>query len=263
MDYTRIKLSTAEAVTTVTLADPATLNAAGLPMVEELIDAFRRIAGGEFASRAVVLTGEGRSVCSGADLSDTARLGRGPDRDLGAALESHYRPFIELMRDCPVPIVAAVNGVCAGIGCAFALAADLIVTSESAAFVVAFRRIGLVPDGGLTWLLPRIVGKARAMELMLLGDALPAREALAWGLVNRVVADEALAAEATAMAARLATGPASLASIRRLTWQGMTGDWDAQLEAEGRAQTAAGRTDDFVEGVQAFLQKRPAAFRGR
>ena len=263
MTYSRIKLSTVDGVTTVTLADPATLNAAGLPMVEELIDAFRRIAGGEFVSRAVVLTGEGRGFCSGADLSDTARLGRGPDRDLGAALESHYRPFIEAMRDCPVPIVAAVNGVCAGIGCAFALAADLIVAAENASFVVAFRRIGLVPDGGLTWLLPRIVGKARAMELTLLGDALPAREALAWGLINRVVADEALPAESAALATRLATGPASLASIRRLVWDGMTSSWDDQSLAEGRAQTAAGRTEDFVEGVTAFLQKRPAAFRGR
>ena len=265
MTYRKIRLDIADAVATVTLADPATLNAASLEMVEELLDAFRKVADPSAGVRAVVLTGEGRAFCSGANLSDARALGSGgPEApDLGAALESHYRPFTEALRASPAPVVAAVNGVCAGIGCAFALAADLILASESASFILAFRRIGLVPDGGLTWLLPRIVGKARALEAMLLGDPIPAATAAEWGLVNRVVPDAELPAAAAQLAERLAAGPASLRLMRRLVWESLDHTMIEQLEAERAAQKEAGLSADFREGVQAFFEKRPPAFRGR
>lgn len=258
------KLSVADAIATVSLADPATLNAAGLDMVEELIGHFRELAKDETV-RAVILTGEGRGFCSGANLSDPAVLAgqeNGPP-DLGLALESHYRPFIELLRASPAPVVAAVNGPCAGIGMAFALACDLIVAGQGARFILAFRRIGLIPDGGLTWLLPRIVGKARALEMMLLGEDVSAETALQWGMVNRVVADEALLEAAGEIARKLAAGPKSLGLMRGLLWDSLDNTLTDQLEAERRAQTIAGRTEDFVEGIRAFAEKRPAQFSGR
>jgi 2-(1,2-epoxy-1,2-dihydrophenyl)acetyl-CoA isomerase len=267
MAYRKIKLDVSEAVATVTLADPASLNAAALDMVEELIDTFSRLA--EDASvRAVILTGEGRGFCSGANLSDPRTLagvlgGGGEAPDLGLALESHYRPFIERLRNSPVPVVAAVNGPCAGIGMAFALACDLVVAAENARFILAFRRIGLVPDGGLTWLLPRIVGKTRALEMMLLGEDVSAQTALQWGMVNRLAPEAELMTAAREIAAKLAGGPKSLGLMRALLWEGLDQPLTAQLEAERRAQTTAGRTGDFLEGVMAFQQKRPAAFQGR
>jgi 2-(1,2-epoxy-1,2-dihydrophenyl)acetyl-CoA isomerase len=216
----------------------------------------------------VILTGEGRGFCSGANLSDPRTLagvlaGGGESPDLGVALESHYRPFIELLRNSPVPVIAAVNGPCAGIGMAFALACDLIVAGDGARFILAFRRIGLVPDGGLTWLLPRIVGKARALEMMLLGEDVPASTAMDWGMVNRVVPDAELMTAAGELATKLASGPKSLGMMRALLWESLDQPLTAQLEAERRAQTAAGRTADFREGVTAFAQKRPAHFSGR
>ena len=265
MAYRKIKLSTADGVATVTLADSATLNAAGLDMVEELIDAFRALAA-DPRVRAVILTGEGRGFCSGANLSDDRTTGvaaSGGPPDLGLALESHYRPFIELLRGSPVPVICAVNGVCAGIGVAFALACDLVVASEGASFILAFRRIGLVPDGGLTWLLPRLVGKARALELILLGEPLPARTALDWGLVNRVEPEAALPRAAEDLARKLATGPKSLGLMRGLIWDSLDSDLSTQLEAERRAQSDAGRTADFLEGVTAFREKRPTRFTGQ
>ena len=264
MAYRKIKLDVSDRVATVSLSHPATLNAAALDMVEELIDAFQALAGnGEI--RAVILTGEGRGFCSGANLNDprTAAASDGGVPDLGVALESHYRPFIELLRASPVPVIAAVNGPCAGIGMAFALACDLIVAGEGARFILAFRRIGLVPDGGLTWLLPRIVGKARALEMMLLGEDVPAGTALDWGMVNRVVPDVELMEAAKALALKLATGPKSLGLMRGLVWEAMDQPLSAQLESERRAQSEAGRTLDFLEGVTAFQQKRPTQFSGR
>ena len=263
----KITLERADGVAVVAMNDPATLNAAGLDMVEELIAAFQGLAA-DPEVRAVILTGEGRGFCSGANLSDSRTLhgvlGGGPEGpDLGLALESHYRPFIELLRASPAPVIAAVNGPCAGIGMAFALACDLVVAGDSARFILAFRRIGLVPDGGLTWLLPRVVGKTRALEMMLLGEDVPARTALNWGMVNRVVPDAELMAEAHATAAKLASGPRSLGLMRGLLWDSLDNPLSAQLEAERQAQTDAGRTADFAEGVRAFGEKRPPRFSGR
>jgi 2-(1,2-epoxy-1,2-dihydrophenyl)acetyl-CoA isomerase len=159
--------------------------------------------------------------------------------------------------------VTAVNGPAAGIGCSIALMGDIVVAGESAYFLQAFRRIGLVPDGGSTYLLPRLVGKARAMEMMLLGDKIPAATALQWGLINRCVPDSELIPTAHTLAVQLAQGPAALGVIRKLVWDSLDSDWTGQLHAERKAQKVAGKTEDFIEGVSAFLQKRVAAFKGR
>ncbi|KSB89634.1 enoyl-CoA hydratase [Caulobacter vibrioides] len=265
--YEKIRLEARDGVAVVTLSDPASLNAASPEVARELAQAFGAIAAGKVEARAVILTGEGRGFCSGANLSSGATAGRPMDADgkpdTGAALESVYNPLMTLLRDFPLPIVTAVNGPAAGIGCSLALIGDIVVAAESAYFLQAFRRIGLVPDGGSTYLLPRLVGKARAMEMMLLGDKVPAATALDWGLINRCVPDAELMPKALELARALAEGPASLGAIRRLVWDSLDADWVGQLHAERHAQRACGKTEDFIEGVSAFLQKRPAAFKGR
>jgi 2-(1,2-epoxy-1,2-dihydrophenyl)acetyl-CoA isomerase len=267
MDYKKIRLTIADGVATIALADPSTMNAAGVDTIIELADAFGRVAKGEDGARAVILTGEGRGFCSGANLSGGGATARPPEADgrpdAGSALESHYNPFVTLMRNFPMPIVTAVNGAAAGVGCSLALMGDLIIAGESAYFLQAFRRIGLVPDGGSTYLLPRLIGRARAMEMTMLGERVPAAKALEWGLVNRVVPDADLLVEATKLAQEIANGPRALGLIRNLMWQSLDAEWTDQLANERRTQAVAGKTDDFIEGVQAFLQKRPAAFQGR
>lgn len=267
MEYTKIKVELVDGVAVVTMNDPATMNAAGLDLAGELSHALASVASGNIAARAVVLTGEGRGFCSGANLAGGSAAGRELDvdgkPDAGRALETVYNPLVSQMRDLPVPLVTAVNGAAAGVGCSFALLGDLIVAAESAYFLQAFRRIGLVPDGGSTYLLSRAVGRARAMEMALLGEKIPAAKALEWGLVNRVVPDADLKTAAIDLARELAAGPASLGSIRKLIWEGLDNDWVSQLTAERKAQKVAGKSEDFIEGVSAFLQKRAAAFKGR
>jgi len=248
-------------VALITLSDPATLNAISVEMTEELSVLFDR-AGEE--ARCIVLTGEGRGFSSGANLASGAPpLADDGEPDLGARLEQTFNPFVAKLRDLPVPYVTAVNGAAAGIGCSFALLGDLIVAGESAYFLQAFRRIGLVPDGSATYHLPRMIGRARAMEMMLLGEKIPAKQAYEWGLVNRLVSDADLLATAKSLALELANGPTkTLTMIRRLAWSSLDNTWDQQLNAERQAQKIAGRTEDFREGVQAFFQKRPANFKG-
>ena len=265
MAYSKIKTSVADGIGVITLADPSTLNAAGLDLMDELQQAFAAMKA-DAAVRCVVLTGEGRGFCSGANLSGRGPAADTPDPegpDAGASLEAVYNPFVTSLREYPVPIVTAVNGVAAGVGCSLALMGDIIVAAESAYFLQAFRRIGLVPDGGSTYLLPRLIGKARAMEMALLGDKVPAKTALEWGLVNRCVADDQLMATAMELAKALATGPKALGAIRKLVWESLDEEWSAQLHAERVAQRTAGRTEDSREGILAFLQKRPAEFKGR
>ncbi|MDP1631951.1 MAG: enoyl-CoA hydratase/isomerase [Caulobacter sp.] len=267
MDYKKIKLEVTDEVAVITLSDPATMNAAGLDLTDELSHAFRSLAAGTVKARAIVLTGEGRGFCSGANLSGGGAAGRELDvdgkPDAGRALETTYNPLIQLMRDTPLPLVTAVNGAAAGIGCSMGLMGDMIVAGESAYFMQAFRRIGLVPDGGSTYLLPRMIGRARAMEMTLMGERVPAAKALEWGLVNRCVPDADLMSTAMTIARELAAGPASLGQIRKIMWDSLDADWDAQLTAERKAQRIAGKSEDFIEGVSAFLQKRVAAFKGR
>lgn len=262
----KVKTSIQDGVGVITLSDPATLNAAGLDLMRELEAAL-----GEFISdanvRAIILTGEGRGFCSGANLTGGSSGGSAPDRSAyhgpNHALLKIYNPFVNAMRKSPKPLVAAVNGVAAGVGMSLAMACDLIVAAESAYFLQAFRRIGLVPDGGATYMLPRLIGKARAMELMLLGEKLPAQTALDWGLINRCVPDAELMAKAMELAKALADGPKSLGFTRDLVWQSLDAAWSEQLEAEAYAQGDAGRTEDSREGVMAFIEKRPAKFSGR
>lgn len=261
MAYSKIKFAREGDVATITMADPATLNAISRDMVAEMKDAFA-VAARE--ARCVVLTGEGRGFSSGANLSMGAPpMGEDGLVDLGIVLEHDYNPFITFLRDLPIPFVTAVNGAAAGIGCSFALMGDIILAGESAYFLQAFRRIALVPDGGSSYLLPRMTTRARAMELMLLGDKLPAAKAVEWGLINRCVPDAELMSSAMAIATELAKGPTrTLAMIRKLAWDSEDADIAAQLSAERVAQRSAGRSADFMEGVAAFAQKRPAKFNG-
>ncbi len=265
MDHPNLKVAVEGGVAILTLNDPATLNAANHGMVQALTAALGRIASGELAVRAAILTGEGRGFCSGANLSASGpgsmSSGEGP-RDVGQTLREVYNPLVNALRDLPCPVVAAVNGPAVGIGCAFALMGDLVLAAESAYFQLSFNRIGLVPDGGSTYVLPRLIGKARAMEMALLGERVSARQALDWGLINRCVADADLASSALTLAQQLAGGPLSLRLIRRTMWASLDAGWARQLDIECEAQTEAGYSRDFAEGVTAFREKRPAQFQG-
>jgi len=259
MPFTKIAYTVVDDIATIAFDDPKTLNAAGIDTVEELSLAIEQAAD---EARCTIITGNGRGFCSGANLSSSPGDTPKGKPDAGKALDSHYNPFIKAMRTHPHPIITAVNGAAAGVGCSIALMGDFIISAESGYFLQAFRRIGLVPDGGSTFLLPRVAGRARAMEMALFGEKVFAAQALEWGLINRVVADDQLMNEAHSYAKRLADGPTqALALIRDLVWQAEDNDFDSQLQAERFAQRTAGRQPDFKEGVKAFLEKRPANFR--
>jgi 2-(1,2-epoxy-1,2-dihydrophenyl)acetyl-CoA isomerase len=265
MDYQKIKVTRDGPVAIITMSDPATMNAAGIDTAAELQHAFGDASGGPNKARAVVLTGEGRGFCSGANLSNSpggANLDVDGKPDAGAALETVYNPLVSFLREMPIPFVTAVNGAAAGVGCSLALLGDLILAAESAYFLQAFTRIGLVPDGGSTYLLPRMIGRARAMEMILLAERITAAQALEWGLINRVTPPADLMPEALKLAHALANGPASLGLSRQLVWASQDNDWASQLHRERLAQREAGKTGDFAEGVTAFQQKRPATFSG-
>ncbi|MES2095638.1 MAG: enoyl-CoA hydratase-related protein [Pseudomonadota bacterium] len=242
------------------LNDPASLNAVTIAMLE----AFDRLLDDVSArARAMILTGAGRGFCSGANIGvGMDSVMESPDYDSGAALDSHINPLMTRLRNMPVPWISAVRGPAAGVGASLALAADMIVASDTAYFLQAFPKIGLVPDGGSSHLLVRTIGRPRATEMMLLGERLPAATALQWGLINRLVPDADLEAEAMALATRLAGSAYSLRLIRQLAWTALDGDWDETLAAERRLQRLAGRTADHREGVKAFVAKRPATFTG-
>lgn len=260
----KVKTAVEDGVGIITLNDPGTLNAAGLDLMAELQASFDDFAYGDKV-RAIVITGEGRGFCSGANLSGGNSASRATDASNGPnqALLRTYNPFVSALRKSPKPIVSAVNGVAAGVGVSLAVSADLVVAAESAYFLLAFRRIGLVPDGGATWMLPRLIGKARAMELMMLGEKLPAKTAAEWGLINKCVPDAELMDAAMQYARALAEGPASLGLTRNLVWDSLDAPWHEQIEAEAYAQAVASRTSDAREGIMAFAQKRPAKFTGR
>lgn len=250
------------AVGRLTLNRPDSLNAWTAQFGKELL----RVIEGEAADesiRAVLVTGAGRGFSSGADLRagfDPADDGK---PDIRKELHGVYHPVIAGVRRLPKPVVAAVNGAAVGIGCSLALACDLIMAAESAFFGLAFVNIGLMPDGGSTAFVPPAVGRARAFQMALLGERVPAPEALEWGLVNWVHPDERLMDEAWSLARRLAAGPTrSYASSKQALNNFIYGDLDAQLELETELQHALGRTNDFMEGVSAFVQKRDPAFGG-
>lgn len=261
MRYEHILFEQAGGVATVTIDRPGKLNALTPRTLDELIHAFDRIRD-EGAARAALLTGAGRAFCSGADLS-AARDGDGPI-DRGAELEAGFNPLLKRMRDLPVPLVTAVNGAAAGGGCGYALAGDIVIAARSAYFLQPFAHIGLVPDVGSTWLLPRLAGRARATAMMMLGERIPAGQALDWGLIWQVVDDEALMPTARAMAERLASGPTvAYGLMRRAIADGLASTLTESLEREREDQRIAGHTDDHAEGLRAFLEKRAPRFSGR
>lgn len=246
-------------VATLTLDRPRALNALDIPLKVALLEALSAI-GADRAIRAVILTGAGRAFCAGQDLAERDDPGAPP---LEEELRDRYEPIVRAMVGLDRPIIAAINGVAAGAGASLALACDLRIAATSARFVLAFGRIGLVPDSGATWLLPRIVGSARAAELALLGTSLDAAEAERYGLVSRVVADDALPATAAEMARGLADGaPLALAATKRLLSAAWSTDLDGALAAERRAQGLLGSSRDHAEGLAAFRAKRPPRFSG-
>jgi 2-(1,2-epoxy-1,2-dihydrophenyl)acetyl-CoA isomerase len=256
-EHIRLERSPA-AVATITLARPERLNALSGQTVDELRSAVEE--SGRSGARCLLITGEGRGFSSGADLAS----GGGLPEDAGAALEKHFNPLIEAIFALPIPVVAAVNGAAAGAGCSLALAADVVVAARSAYFVQAFVNIGLVPDAGATWLLPRLAGRARAMEMMMLGERISAEQAQAWGMISRVVDDEHFASEAVLLATNLAQGPTrALGLIRRLARHAEQLPLSEALAAERTAQREAGETQDFRAAVVAFLQKQQPRFEGK
>ena len=259
MDFEHIRLEQSPAaVATLTLDRPDTLNALNGAMVDELRAAVESL--GASGARCLLITGEGRGFSSGADLAG----GGGLPQDAGLALEKHFNPLVEALFALPIPVVAAVNGPAAGAGCSLALAADIVLAARSAYFLQAFINIGLIPDAGATWLLPRLAGRARAMEMMMLGERISAEQAQGWGLISRVVEDEHLASEAVLLATNLAQGPTvALGLVRKLARNSEQLSLTEALAAERAAQREAGQTDDFKAAVMAFLQKHQARFEGR
>lgn len=261
MAFSKLKCDVRGGIGILTLSDPATLNAASIEMLIELQRGFDAFVADD-SVRSVVITADGKGFCSGASMSPEAAKARGTFKGPLPGLIKHSNPLLNSIRKAPKPIMAAVNGVAAGFGVSLALACDIVVAADSAYFLLAFRRIGMVPDGGASWLLPRLIGKARTMELLLLGEKLPARTALEWGLINRCVPAESLMETSLELAQALASGPSSLGVTRQLVWQALDAEWHAQIEAEAYAQGDAMRSADGQEGMQAFREKRPAKFAG-
>jgi 2-(1,2-epoxy-1,2-dihydrophenyl)acetyl-CoA isomerase len=265
MELETVNVRLAHGTARIELNRPHALNAWNAQFGAELLAALRRAAEDD-AVRCVLLTGAGRAFSSGADLKDISGGDTTPDGrpDVYRTLTERYHPVMRAVREMPKPVIAAVNGPAVGIGCSLALCCDLIVAAESAYFLLAFVNIGLVPDGGSSLFLPTRIGMARASELSMLGERLPAERALEWGLINRVVPDERLAEEAEALAARLAAGPTrSYAGTKRQLNNWLYARMEEQLELEARIQQEMAGSEDFLEGAMSFAQKRPARFSGR
>ena len=260
MTYETIKTARDGDVLTITLNRPERLNAAPPAMFDEISAALDDLGD----ARAVLFQGEGRAFCSGADLAGGRDRSTPGGEGAYAALTGSYNPTMIRLSRLPVPIVSAVGGPAAGIGCSLALAADFCIAGTSGYFLQAFVNIGLVPDGGASWMLARLVGKARATEMMLLGERIYGPRAAEWGLIHKCVPDAELLAEATALAHRLAAGPTlALGLMRQGLAEALDGDYAAALQREAENQRKAGGSADAVEGAMSFLAKRKPVFQGR
>ncbi len=260
-NYETILTERTGGVLTITLNRPERLNAASLEMADEIGAALYDIGD----ARCVLITGAGKGFCSGADLAargeaSAIAMKGGSHR----ALQNHYNPLVSQILRLPVPVVTAVNGPAAGVGCSIALAGDFVIAAQSAYFLQAFVNIGLVPDGGSTWLLARAIGRARATRMMMLGEKISAAQAEEWGLIYKAVEDAALMEEARALAQKLAEGPTlAYATMKRNISTALDGTINDVFLAEAEGQRLAGASADAMEGGMAFLQKRKAQFQGR
>jgi 2-(1,2-epoxy-1,2-dihydrophenyl)acetyl-CoA isomerase len=255
-----ILVAQAQAVTTLTLNRPAAMNSFTTAMHEQLLAALNQAAEDK-AVRCVVITGQGRGFCAGQDLGDPMAE---PGKDLGALISAYYKPLVQRIRSMPVPVVAAVNGVAAGAGANLALCCDFVIAARSANFIQAFSKIGLVPDTGGTWLLPRLVGHARSLGIAMLGEKVSATDAAQMGMIWQSVDDEALAGVVSVLADRLGKMPTkALVATRNALAQAQDMDLDDALALEAQLQARLGSAHDYLEGVDAFRNKRPATFTDR
>ena len=261
MTYETISVDVSDKIATITLNRPERMNACSLDMAGEINDV---LATGLGDARCLIITGAGRGFCSGADLSARGERSISGGEGSYIALTRHYNPLMMNLARLNMPIVTAINGAAAGVGCSIGLCGDFVIAGKSGYFLQAFVNIGLVPDGGASWMLPRLIGKARATEMMLLGEKISGERAADWGMIYKCVEDEALQAEARALAARLANGPTvAYAVMRKNILTALENSYAEQLLAEAEGQRIAGSTTDAKEGALAFVEKRKAAFQGQ
>jgi 2-(1,2-epoxy-1,2-dihydrophenyl)acetyl-CoA isomerase len=262
MQFETIKFSLEDGIARLTLNRPDKLNSFNTSMHTEVRMVLANAR--ENGARVLVLTGAGRGFCAGQDLSDRAVAPGGADVDLGDSIERNYKPLILSLRQLPLPVIAAVNGVAAGAGANIALACDLVIAAKSATFVQSFSKLGLVPDSGGTWSLPRLVGNARALGLALLGDKMSAEQAATWGLIWRCVEDNELTSTVDGLASQLSIAPTlGLARTKEAIYASWQATLDTHLNLERDFQRELGKSHDYIEGVAAFMEKRAPRFVGR
>jgi 2-(1,2-epoxy-1,2-dihydrophenyl)acetyl-CoA isomerase len=263
MSYQTILCEVSDGIARLTLNRPDRLNSFNVEMHGEVRDALSKLSQ-ERAARVLVLTGAGRGFCAGQDLGDRAVAPGGQGVDLGESIDKYYKPLVLALRNLPMPVIAAVNGVAAGAGANIALSCDLVIATRSASFIQSFSKLGLVPDSGGTWLLPRLIGNARAMGLALLADKLSAEQAAQWGLIWRCVEDNEFKQTVDTLAQQLAAAPTrGLARTKQAIYESWGRSFEQALDTERDFQRELGRSQDYAEGVAAFSEKRNPKFTGR